>query len=73
MSKEISLRVIVLAAAALLLTSCGEVTPSAGGWYCWSPDTELHDGPCVDECMNPGDPHSYCWCETGCFGVEKGE
>jgi hypothetical protein len=56
----------------LLLLSCADNTSAKSGWHCWKPGSDLHDGPCVEECMEPGDPRAYCWCEHGCFGVEEG-
>ncbi len=62
---------IAMLMVALLLGCAEDVTPQ--GWYCWKPESNLHNGPCVDECMEPGDPRSYCWCEVGCFGVEEND
>jgi len=56
----------------LLLFSCGSEEETEG-WFCWKPGTDLHDGPCVDACMEPGDPTSYCYCSFGCFGISEYE
>ena len=57
----------------LYLFGCANDTSVDSGWHCWMPGSDLHDGPCVEECMEPGDPRSYCWCEVGCFGIDEDE
>jgi hypothetical protein len=65
------MRILIVVAA--LFLGCGTAETDRDGWFCHSPGTELHNGPCVDECIDPGDPHSYCYCELGCFGISEYE
>ena len=51
---------------ALFLSSCEVRMDTGGGWYCWSPGTPQHEARCTKECMDPGNPRIYCYCETNC-------
>jgi hypothetical protein len=46
-----------------LFLGCGEDIQT-GGWTCWMPETDIHNGPCVDEC-------EVCYCSYSCFGIEE--
>ena len=38
-----------------------DAEPCIDGWLCWSPDTELHNQPCTDECMEVGNTMKFCF------------
>tara|TARA_B100000700_G_C14485750_1_gene597250 strand:- start:280 stop:489 length:210 start_codon:yes stop_codon:yes gene_type:complete len=30
-------------------------------WMCWNPGSSYHGGPCVKECMVPGNQGTFCY------------
>ena len=34
---------------------------NAPRWVCYNPNSELHGQRCTEECMEPGNQHTFCW------------